>query len=339
MTPVRTRSHPGARRAETALRVVLPASAELQTLAEYGSTVDVKVAGRRLRVAWAGEGWRRDIDALTDTNTKLDVVAARRMSPGARAALDHAGIGWVDELGNAEIVIGSILISRTGHNETPSPPGPRWTPAVAAVTEALLLDTPATVAATQAATGLSVGSCTNALRTLTELGYLHADVARGRGSARRIHDPDTLLAAYAGTARALAPVERVTVGVTWRDTLAGIRDIGRRWDDVGINWATTGNAAAALIAPLLTTVTTAVIYIDATTIPALHETATRIGLKPITGGRLTLRPFPTISVARVAETVEGVRLAPWPRVYVDLRETGVHGEEAADHLPEVCRAR
>ena len=81
------------------------------------------------------------------------------------------------------------------------------------------------------------------------------------------------------------------------------------------------------------------IYIDAATIPALHETATRIGLKPIIGGRLTLRPFPTISVARMAETVEGVRLAPWPRVYVDLRETGVNGEEAADHLREVCRAR
>ncbi len=28
---------------------------------------------------------------------------------------------------------------------------------------------------------------------------------------------------------------------------------------------------------------------------------------------------------------------PWPRAYADLRKVGVRGEEAAEHLKEVCR--
>jgi hypothetical protein len=60
---------------------------------------------------------------------------------------------------------------------------------------------------------------------------------------------------------------------------------------------------------------------------------------PIEGGRLTLRPFPTVAVRRLAETIDGLRVAPWPRVYVDLLSAGVRGEEAAEHLREVIHAR
>jgi len=36
---------------------------------------------------------------------------------------------------------------------------------------------------------------------------------------------------------------------------------------------------------------------------------------------------------------EGLVFAPWPRVYTDLRQTGVRGEEAAEHLKEVMLGR
>lgn len=257
------------------------------------------------------------------------------MSPGARAALAEEGIGWVDELGNAEISIGSLLVSRTGRTEEVPPLVPKWTPAVVAVAEALLCGVAATVAATGAATGLSTGGCTNALRTLTELGYLARDAARGRGSARRVADAEALLDAYASAAPTLAPKERVAVGVTWRDPIAGLIDLGGRWDALGIEWAATGAAASAVLAPLLTNVTSAVVYVEAATIPALEMVARKVDLKPIEGGRLTLRPFPTVSVRHLAGTVDGLRVAPWPRVYVDLRDTGVRGEESAEHLREV----
>ncbi len=43
-----------------------------------------------------------------------DVVAARKMSPGAQALLSDAGVGWVDEAGAAEISFGAIIVLRSG---------------------------------------------------------------------------------------------------------------------------------------------------------------------------------------------------------------------------------
>lgn len=330
--------HVEARRAGKALRAVLPLSVDMQVLGERGPSVEVRLAGRRVRVGWAGEGWMRNVRVLlADERLRPDVVSARRMSPGARAALARAGIGWVDELGNAEISIGSLVVSRSGRGEVVRPVAPRWTPAAVAIVEALLCGTAATVAATEAATGLSAGSCTNALRALGELGLLASDAARGRGSARRVADADGLLDAYASAATTLAPKDRVTVGVTWRDPVAGLIDLGRRWDALGIEWAATGVTAGAVLAPLLTNVTSAVVYVDAATIPALEVVARTVDLRPIEGGRLTLRPFPTVSVCHLTGVVDGLRVAPWPRVYVDLRDTGVRGEEAAEHLREARR--
>jgi hypothetical protein len=48
-----------------------------------------------------------------------------------------------------------------------------------------------------------------------------------------------------------------------------------------------------------------------------------------------LRSFPTLAIPRLAERVQDVVVAPWPRVYADLRPLGVRGEEAAEHLAEV----
>lgn len=326
-------------RAETALRSVLPASTELVVLRRPGPTTSVKVAGRRLRLAWGGEGWRRDIDVIIDQAREVpDIVAARRMSPGARTTLDSAGIGWVDELGNASIAIGTILISRTGHNDPTPSRDPHWIPSVVAVADALIVGTPATVSQVQSATKLSTGSCTNALRTLTDLGLLHAEAKRGRGSARHIVDTDALLDTYAGAAPTLVPPEQLTIGVTWRDTINGVRELGPKFSDLGIRWAATGVVAAALLAPLLANIATAVLYVDGLTVPALATTATRVGLKPIDEGRLTFRPFPTASVQHLSTTVNDIRIAPWPRVYVDVRTAGVRGEEAAEHLRELSHA-
>jgi len=48
-----------------------------------------------------------------------------------------------------------------------------------------------------------------------------------------------------------------------------------------------------------------------------------------------LRPFPTPVTQRLSTPVGDLRVAPWPRVYADLRSAGVRGEEAAEHLFEV----
>jgi hypothetical protein len=323
-------------RAARTLLDVLPRSVDAEAR-EAGTSVELVVAGQRLRVGWAGDGGLRSVRRLLDGDReKFDIVTARRLSPAARALLADARLGWADESGAAEIAVGGIVVSREGRPREPDRLT-RWTQAVTTVAEALLCGTQATVAATEEATGLSTGSCTNALRFLTDEGLLTADAKRGRGSARRLEDADRLLDAYATAVDAAKPAPALQVGLQGRDLLDALGEVGSAWDSRGVSWAATGIAAAAVIAPLLTSVSSVEVHVEADTPAGLDARASDAGLRPIAGGRLTLRPFPTASVSRLAERHDGLRLAPWPRVYADLRRSGVRGEEAAERLREVVR--
>ncbi len=315
---------------------VLPRSVDAETR-ELGPIVELVAAGQPLRIAWAGDGNLRQVRELLEKHREgVDIVAARRLSPAARELLADAEIGWADQSGAAEIAVGRIAVSREGR-----PPEPArlagWTPAVLAVAEALLCGTPATVAATAEATGLSTGSCTNALRFLSDQGLLAADAKRGRGSARRVDDPDRLLDAYAAAVEVEKPGPQLQVGLQGRDLLESLSEAGAVWDSRGFAWAATGAAAAAILAPLLTSVASVEVFVDADSPAGLEARAADAGLRPIEGGRLTLRSFRSASVLRLGERHDGVRIAPWPRVYADLRRSGVRGEEAAEHLREVVR--
>jgi len=261
------------------------------------------------------------------------------LSPGARKALSDARVGWVDETGAAEIAIGSIVVSRTGRSlETPER-SERWTTTTIAIAEALLCDTAATVSETQAATRLSTGSCTNGLRTLTTLGLLEATAKRGRDSARRVVDSNLLLEAYAAAVEAQPQKVGLQVGVIWRDPVEGLSQLGKHWDNVKLDWAATGVAAASVVAPHLSVVSSVEAYIATNTILGLESAAADAGLRAIDSGRLTLRPFPTVTARKLAYSANGLRVVPWPRIYVDLRTSGVRGEEAAEHLREVIGGR
>ena len=114
---------------------------------------------------------------------------------------------------------------------------------------------------------------------------------------------------------------------------------GAKWDKAKIAWAASGAVAATAIAPLLTTVNAADVYVDTETILGLEAAAAAAGLRPIEGGRLTLRPFPSVTARRLATRVDGLMVAPWPRVFADVRTVGVRGEEAAEQLREVMHVR
>lgn len=326
-------------RVVTALTAVLPAAARVRR-GSRGDAGAVTLNGQPVSVAWIGEGRLPDVQAIAQAKRdRPDIVVARQLSPGARAALSEAGIGWVDETGAAEIATGSIVVSRDG-SPAPTPARPaRWTPGVLAVAEAALCGTPPTTAAMEAATGLSTGTCVNALRVLTQLGLLEADARRGRASGRRVADADRLLEAYVAAAPGLAPAAVLEVGVTWRDPADGVRTIAKKWTAAGIGYALSGRLAADLLAPYLTLVPAADVYVAAEGRPGLEVAARAAGLRPVPGGRLTLRPFPTAAVERLATEVDRLRLAPWPRVYVDLLASGVRGEDAAEHLREIIRGR
>ncbi len=323
------------RRLEEMLRSILPSTAKV-TVRQDGPALEARVNGMRLRVAWGGEGWATDVRPLLAGGAgRPDVVLARRISPGARRILELAHVGWADETGAAEIAAGTLVVSRTGQPEAPKARNTRWTPAVLAVAEALLCGLRPTVKATQEATGLSAGSCTHALQVLGEMELVESTTGRGPRSGRTVRDRHALLAAYASAAESLRPATNLRVGVTWRDPIEGLRQIGAVWDRTKTRWAATGAAAAALLGPYQTLVTMTEVYVGAETAVGLEDVARKAKLRPLDGGRLVLRPFPTLAVSRFAERVQEVVVAPWPRVYADLRPLGVRGEEAAEHLAEV----
>ncbi|MGH3443314.1 MAG: hypothetical protein ACRDUY_14985, partial [Nitriliruptorales bacterium] len=258
-------------RTRPAVLNVLPRSVAVEARGDDGDRADVVVAGQPLRIHWAGEGNLGDVRRLAARRkARPDIVVARRLSPASRQLLSEAGIGWVDETGAAEIAIGTLVVSRTGRPQ-PTDGLKGWTPAVLAVAEALLCGVRATVSATEEATGLSTGSCTAALRFLTDEGLLVADAERGRRSARRVQDPDRVLDAYTRAARAEPSGPRLQVSLLGKDLLDELAATGRTWDRHDVLWAATGAAAASVLAPHLTSVSSIEVYVDADTVGGLEN--------------------------------------------------------------------
>ena len=126
------------------------------------------------------------------------------------------------------------------------------------------------------------------------------------------------------------------VGVLWKDHLGELRTLGRQWECRRLDWAATGEAAAQVIAPYLSSIGTVEVLLGAQTPSELERAAADVDLRPMDGGRLVPRPFASPATARLARRREGVSVAPWPTVFADLRLTGVRGGQAAEHLRELC---
>jgi len=90
-----------------------------------------------------------------------------------------------------------------------------------------------------------LGSCTQALRLLTDLGLLGALALRGRFSGCQVTDPDRLLEAYASAAEQAPTLRSLQVGVTGRDPVAGLAETGQRCNKANLARATTGRGTSA----------------------------------------------------------------------------------------------
>lgn len=329
-------------RIKAALRAVIPDSVEFELVSESDDRrhdFDVIMRGKRLRVEWKSRVWLSEAERVVAKPVRPDIVVADRISPGSRQTLAEAGIGWVETSGAAQIDTDFLVVSRSERQLPTKEVSEDWTAAVVGVAEAVLAGVKPTVSATHQATGLSVGACTKALRLLTDMQFLEAEASRGPTSGRAIADREALLDAYVAAAHDLESPNSLPVGVTWRDPIDGLSEIGARWDDSGIPWVATGLVAAVVVAPLVTSVGTADVYVLASTTPELESAAAVAGLRPIEGGRLVLSQLPTPTTLEMATVVDGLRIAPWPRLVADLRRSGVRGEEAAEHVKEVLRDR
>ncbi|MDT5054809.1 MAG: hypothetical protein QOF66_3175 [Mycobacterium sp.] len=330
-------------RAVDALKAVFPPSAlrARRTEGPHGDMIVSVDDFTDLVVRWLSVGWPRQVAEALHDQPRPDVLVAPAMSPGARKAAHDAGVGWVDESGAADIYLRSpagttIVIQTKGTPPQPLDSRIGWRRTTLAVCEALLAGKadPNTSSVIEA-TGLSMGSVTAALKFLERDGHLTSEAARGPNSARQIVDRDVLLDAYAIAAQRLRPPTSIHVGVLWRDPVTEVIEIGRRWCAAGIDWATTSALSAAVMAPMQTEIAPMEIYVSGRTPSDLQRVALAADLPQIQGGRLVLRPFPTPAVLALTEKpTAGFQSMLWPRVYADLRTTGVRGEDVAEHLRE-----
>jgi hypothetical protein len=327
-------------RVANAIEAVLPGAAKLELLiGQKGHDLTAKVGKQILHVDWVSRGDLRGVLDRLRSGQLPNLLVAPHFTRAARDAATHADVSWIDETGAAEVVAGDIIIRLDGRTPTSAPRPPAWTPSVISVAEAILIGIKPTAEATAEATGHALSAAVTALKTLTELGLLEAKAGRGPRSGRRVPDPRRLLDEYARAASEKHPKFELRCGLLWRDHLTEIRAVGEIWNAMGENWAATGALGASLIAPYLTEVTTGTLYVDVTGEFLLRHMAELAGLEPMAGGRLILQPFPTRASLALATTTDRIKIAPWPRVYADVRGSGVRGEEAAEHLYEVIRAR
>jgi hypothetical protein len=329
-------------RAVGALEAVLRTALRARSAEGPKRDLIVTLDDKDLLVRWLTVGWPQQVEEALHDKPRPDVIVAPRMSPGARAVAKKAGVGWVDESGAADIVIRdasgtTIIIETTGTPPVPLDARVGWKPATLAVCEAILSGraTP-TVNSVLEATGISMGSAVTALKFLEQDGHLVSSAARGPSAARRVANPDEFLDAYAGAAERLRSPICIRVGVLWREPTAGAIQTGQFLEAAGIDWAATSALAASVLAPMQTEVAPLEIYVAGKTWSDVRRAASAAGLQEMDGGRLVLRPFPTPAGAKVTETIaaDGLRTVLWPRVYADLRISGVRGEDAAEHLRE-----
>lgn len=329
-------------RALRALEAILPSGAHVKVLADQDDRdLIVSVAGRKLRLRWLPVGWPRQVAEALRRRPRPDIIAAPRLSPGARHLAGQQEVGWLDESGAAEIATGSLLISRTGHPAVPLDSSLGWRPATLAICEVLLAGHPATVSAVADRTGLAVSTVAESLKFLDSQGFLSTHAARGPLSRRYISDENALMDAYAAAAERLQTPVSIRVGVLWRDPVNSAIETGRSWKAFGTHWAITSALSASVLAPFQTEIAPMEIYLAGRTPGDLRNAATAAGLREIEGGRLILRPFPTPANGTITfEPMPGLVSVLWPRVYADLRTVGVRGEEAAEHLRlEMNRAK
>jgi hypothetical protein len=302
-------------------------------------TVKAGSGQHRFLAGWAGDGWPADVDQLLAQASKLDVVVARRLSEGARARLADHRVGWVDESGEANIMLpsGLVIVREATEERSTESPGDQWNHSMLTVAEAILAGVTPTVEAVEIATGLSRGASANALARFEARGRLgRPGPKRGHGSGRQILDMENFIDDYVIAARDFRRSQRVRkLHRLMADPLYVLREeMGPVLRAIGVKWALTGAAASLLLAPYLTNVTVLELYVDNEHFAGPDLPRYLEAREVSTGQVIEVRELPTPMSLRGPE-IDFVQVALPARVYADLNAAGGRLAEAGQHLREV----
>jgi hypothetical protein len=306
--------------------------------ADRGVDAFLDFAGGRARLAVeikqranAATAWQLVHEAANRPDTPLLLVADETTAE-ARAILEEHGIAVVDGLGNAHIELPGLLFHLVGHRRLRQSRPARLAGKAGLVAQALLLqaDRDWHVQDLAEEAGISLGLAHRVLARLEAEGVIKAE-GKGRNRVRRVTNPTALLDLWAEE-----NVERPnrTLGhFLAQSPRQLIREVGANLGRSGVDYALTGAAAAALVAPLITAVPVVDVWVTATAAPGeLHKAART---EPVQDGQnvVFLQAKDDTPLA-FREQVENLWVANRMRLYADLRRDPRRGREQADHLRE-----
>jgi hypothetical protein len=269
--------------------------------------------------------------AHPDTPTLL---IAGETTKDARAILDDHGIGVIDGLGNAHIELPGLLLHLEGHRpprrRVGASPPTRLRGKAGLAAQALLLRPDRTWQVQDLADEARVAPSL-AHRILARLEQEAIVTAEGSGPrrVRRITNPTALLDLWVEE-----NVERPTrtLGHMLAQTPRQlITQLGTNLGDAGIDYALTGPAGASLVAPFITAIPVAEVWVTATASPEELRQAARAD--PVAEGQnvIFLQARDDAPLA-FREQTKGLWVTNRFRLYADLRRDPRRGREQADHL-------
>lgn len=300
----------------------------------------------RLEALWAGEGWPSDVrQALArvpeDRWPRHRVVMARKLSPGALVLLRERDANWVDEVGQARMVVppGLLIVREPRSEATEGPPQEfRWSPSAVQVAEVVLSEGLTKLRTGELAdkTHRSPGQISNVLSSFDSLRWTVRHGGKsGRGTWRELANPSAMLdswAAHLGSDHRPKRLAHRAVRDLLRFAETELRE-ALGWNER--TWALTTWAGLEVIAPFVTVVPVVHVYVSGERFATeIDEILARAGLREVDeGARVEFweAGFPLVTQPGGPSQIP---VASAPRLYADLLALGGRGADAAQHLRE-----
>jgi hypothetical protein len=266
------------------------------------------------------------------------ILVAERTSEGARQVLEENGVAYLDGLGNASIRLPGVFV-RTGsfgaaavivkreHVKA------RLAGKAGLIAQALLLDRdrPWRVADIAAVAGVSPGLAHRVLARLEDATILAAE-GLGPRKVRHLAKPAALLDLWAEEEKERG-ARRTTAFVFARPGTRTAVLLSERLGGAGITHAITGIAAAAILAPALTSVPVTQVRVTAA-IPVGDALKVIEARQTEEGSNLVIVQGADDAELRFRREVDGMWLAADTRIYLDSLRDPRRGKEQAQLFRE-----
>lgn len=326
-----------------ALRILrdIPGLTVVQEAPRRDRRVDAKLrfAGTQAKVAVelknranAATAWQIVQLAKARPGVPIILIADQTTAQARRILGDH-GIGVIDGVGNAHIELPGLLFHLEGQRRSQriaaNAPPTRLRGKAGIAAQALLLDPKKTwqVRDLVDAADVSTGLAHRVLARLEGEGIVEAE-GKGPSRVRRVTNATALLDLWAE--ENLEKPIRTVAHLLAQTPQRLIKELGTNLNDAGIDYALTGAAGASLVAPFITALPVAEVWVRDTIDPdQLHKKAQA---EPVTDGHNVVFLQTKYDTPLTFREKVDLWVTDRFRMYLDLRRDPRRGVEQADHL-------